>query len=771
MKIIGIFLWTALAAAQTFSGGPALDAVIGKAVSDGLIPGAVLLVGHNGAVVYQKAYGSRALVPEREPMSLDTVFDAASLTKVIATSSAMMRLVEEGKVRTNDRVTQYLPEFQGGKSEITVRDLLTHFSGLRPDLDMPPAWRGYDTGIRLALADKPANPPGARFVYSDINFILLGEMVRRITGQTLADYVREKVFLPLGMNDSRFNPPAEWLPRIAPTELDAGKPLRGVVHDPTARAMGGIAGHAGLFTTAADLSRFAQMMINGGELDGTRVFSPLSIRKFTTPQTPADQPILRGFGWDIDSPYSSNRGELFPIGSFGHTGFTGTSIWIDPSTRSYVILLANSVHPRGGKSITGLRGRVATIAAGALGIDAPGTILTGYNETLTGAGVRRTAGRAVEVRNGVDVMAARGFAELKGKRVGLITNHTGRLLDGRRTLDAMKAAGVNVTAVFTPEHGIAGTRDDEKIANSADAATGVPIVSLYNEKTRRPTPEMMAGVDTLVFDIQDVGARFYTYSCTLLYTLEEAARNRREFVVLDRPNPITGTHVEGPVIEREFESFVGCFEMPLRHGMTFGELARMMNGERKLGADLKVVKMEGWQRGDWFDSITQTWVDPSPNMRSLSAALLYPGVAMIEYSKNYSVGRGTEAPFEQVGADWIRGRELARSLNARQIPGVRVYATRFRPTTSNFAGKEIEGVRFVITGREEFDSVRFGLEIVWALRKLYPGKIDVEANRRLIGNRAVMAAMEAGEDPRTTVSGTEQQIQAFVAARGPYLLY
>lgn len=771
MKIIGIFLWTALAAAQTFSGGPALDAVIGKAVSDGLIPGAVLLVGHNGAVVYQKAYGSRALVPEREPMSLDTVFDAASLTKVIATSSAMMRLVEEGKVRTNDRVTQYLPEFQGGKSEITVRDLLTHFSGLRPDLDMPPAWRGYDTGIRLALADKPANPPGARFVYSDINFILVGEMVRRITGQTLADYVREKVFLPLGMNDSRFNPPAEWLPRIAPTELDAGKPLRGVVHDPTARAMGGIAGHAGLFTTAADLSRFAQMMINGGELDGTRVFSPLSIRKFTTPQTPADQPILRGFGWDIDSPYSSNRGELFPIGSFGHTGFTGTSIWIDPSTRSYVILLANSVHPRGGKSITGLRGRVATIAAGALGIDAPGTILTGYNETLTGAGVRRTAGRAVEVRNGVDVMAARGFAELKGKRVGLITNHTGRLLDGRRTLDAMKAAGVNVTAVFTPEHGIAGTRDDEKIANSADAATGVPIVSLYNEKTRRPTPEMMAGVDTLVFDIQDVGARFYTYSCTLLYTLEEAARNRREFVVLDRPNPITGTHVEGPVIEREFESFVGCFEMPLRHGMTFGELARMMNGERKLGADLKVVKMEGWQRGDWFDSITQTWVDPSPNMRSLSAALLYPGVAMIEYSKNYSVGRGTEAPFEQVGADWIRGRELARSLNARQIPGVRVYATRFRPTASNFAGKEIEGVRFVITGREEFDSVRFGLEIVWALRKLYPGKIDVEANRRLIGNRAVMAAMEAGEDPRTTVSGTEQQIQAFVAARGPYLLY
>ena len=278
-----------MAAGQTFSGAAAADAAIEKAVHDELIPGAVLLVGHNDQVIYTKAYGSRAIVPAREPMTVDTIFDAASLTKVIATTSAMMRLVETGKVRPNDRVTVYIPEFQGGKSDITVRDLLTHFSGLRPDLDMPPAWRGYETGVQMAAADKPAGPAGVRFVYSDINFILLGEIVHRVSGKTLADFVRDEVFQPLGMTESTFNPPAEWLPRIAPTEITDGKPLRGVVHDPTARAMGGIAGHAGLFTTAADLSKFATMMLHQGEAGGRRPFvqprspSPSSPRRRRRP--------------------------------------------------------------------------------------------------------------------------------------------------------------------------------------------------------------------------------------------------------------------------------------------------------------------------------------------------------------------------------------------------------------------------------------------------------------------------------------------------------
>jgi CubicO group peptidase (beta-lactamase class C family) len=312
--------------AQTFSASPQLDSVIEQAIRDDRIPGAVLIVGHAGDVVHRKAYGRRAVVPQTEAMTVDTIFDCASLTKVIATTSSLMKLFEQGKLRLDDRVTEYLPEFQGGKSPITIRNLMTHFSGMRPDLDLKPVWSGYETGIHMALIDKPTTPPGARFVYSDINFLLLGEIVRRLSGQTLDVFARRNIFEPLGMNDSMFLPPASLRGRIAPTE----PPLRGVVHDPTARFMGGVAGDAGLFSTAADLARFCEMILGKGSRQGVRIFSPLTVEKFTTPQTPPDQPILRGLGWDIDSPYSSNRGELFPIGSYGHTGFTGTSIWIDP---------------------------------------------------------------------------------------------------------------------------------------------------------------------------------------------------------------------------------------------------------------------------------------------------------------------------------------------------------------------------------------------------------------------------------------------------------
>ncbi len=761
----------ACASAQEFSAGPQLDAQVERAIQDKLIPGAVLLVGREDRILYQKAYGSRALVPVSEPMTMDTIFDAASLTKVIATTSSVMQLFEQGRIRLTDRVTTYLPEFQGGKSEITVRDLLTHFSGLREDLDLQPAWSGYATGIRLALVDKPKAAPGVEFRYSDINFILLGEIVHKVSGELVSDYARKHVFSPLGMKESMFNPPAALRARIAPTEVESGHVVRGVVHDPTARYMDGVAGHAGLFTTAADLSRFARMMLRLGELDGVRVFQPLTVRKFTTPETPAGQPILRGFGWDMDSPFSGNRGELYPIGSFGHTGFTGTSIWIDPSTRSYVILLANSVHPSRGKNVTPLRGKVATIVAAALGVDVPEVLLTGYEESIVGAGLHRTVARNVDVLTGLDVLATEGFAPLRGKRVGIITNHTGLSRDGRRNIDLMQEAGVRVTALFSPEHGIAGKEDRDGIGNAVDSKSKIVVNSLYESGRRRPTAEMLKDVDVLAFDIQDVGARFYTYSCTLRYALEEAAKNGKEFVVLDRPNPVTGVRVEGPILDDDLNSFVGCFNMPLRHGMTFGELAKMMNGELKLGAKLLVIPMRGWMRGDWLDSDGLTWIDPSPNMRSLNAATLYPGVAMIEASKNYSVGRGTDAPFEQIGADWIRGPQLARQLNSRFVPGVRFYATRFTPNASNFAGKSIEGVRIVITDRDALDAVRVGLEIAFALEKLYPGKIDLETNRFLIGNRKLIEEMKSGKDPRNVTLSLEDGLKGFLARRSAYLIY
>ena len=347
MKKIGfvLFACAGLAVAQELA---EIRRVIDDAVTAGQLPGAVCLVSHQGRVVHQSVHGSRALVPAVEAMTADTIFDAASLTKVVATTASIMKLVEQGRVRLNDKVTTYLPTYQGGKSDITIRLLLTHFSGLRPDLDLQPPWSGYELGIEKALVDKPVHAPGERFVYSDINFILLGEIVRRVSGRPLDQYAREEIFKPLGMKDTGFRPAAALTPRIAPTEQYPGMtaPLRGVVHDETTRFMGGVAGHAGLFTTADDLAHFAQAILNGGELNGVRIWSPLTVRKFTEPQTPSDQPILRGLGFDLDSPFSANRGELYPIGSVGHTGFTGTSLWIDPATQSYVILLANTVHPK-----------------------------------------------------------------------------------------------------------------------------------------------------------------------------------------------------------------------------------------------------------------------------------------------------------------------------------------------------------------------------------------------------------------------------------------
>jgi uncharacterized protein YbbC (DUF1343 family)/CubicO group peptidase (beta-lactamase class C family) len=729
---------TSYASAQTFAGSAALDAATEQAIREGLIPGAVIVIGHNGKIVHRKAYGARALIPAREPATLDTIYDIASLTKVVATTPAIMKLCEQGKIKIDDPVTAYLPEFQGGKSTITIRNLMTHYSGLRPDLDIDPAWTGYNTGIRKALIDKPARPPGVSFVYSDINFELLGEVVRRISGQPLDQFAREQIFEPLGMRDTNFNPAASLTARIAPTEIDAatGKPWRGVVHDPTARYMGGVAGHAGVFSTADDLARYAQMMLD------RRFFAPATVELFTSPASPPDQPILRGLGWDIDSPYSSNRGDIFPRGaSYGHTGFTGPALWIDPVSKTFVVIMTNRIHPKGGRSINEWRRNIATIAARGLDLG------PANHATLTG----------------LDVLEQEAFASLKGPRVGLVTNQTGLDRQGRRNVDMMLAAGVKVAALYTPEHGITGTKDQPNIADSRDDSTGLPVFSLYFNSRFRLTPEMLKGVDMLVFDIQDVGVRFYTYNCTMLFAVEAAAKANLPFYVLDRPDPITGMHVEGPMLDPYLQGITGCFSLPVRHGLTPGELATMGNAERRWNADLHVVKMQNWQRGDWFDSTGLPWIDPSPNMRSLNAATLYPGLALIESSKNYSVGRGTDAPFEQIGAEWVHGVELADFLNARYIPGVRVYPTHLTSKT--------EGVRFVITDRDQFDSVRLGLEVAYALHKLYPGKIDFELSKQLIGNRKMIDALKAGDDPRVIEQGLMNDVASFINRRRPFLLY
>jgi len=728
--------------AQSFPGADALDSAINQAIHEDKLPGAVLLVGHDGNVVYRKAYGERALLPAREAMTADTIFDIASLTKIVATTSALMKLYDEGRFSPDDLVTKYLPEFQGGRSPITIRDLMTHYSGLRPDLDLEPPWTGYETGIHRVLIDKPANPPETKFVYSDINFELLGEIVHRLSGMPENEYVQKILFTPLGMTDTGYLPDPKLRPRIAPTEQQKDDEiLRGVVHDPTARYMGGVAGHAGVFSTADDLAKFCQMILDGG----SGLFKPSTIRLFASPASPAGQKNVRGLGWDIDSIYSGNRGNLFPVGSsFGHTGFTGTSIWIDPVSQTYVILLANSVHPHARAAITPLRRTVATIVAASVG----------YSDALTG----------------LDVLVSDNFSELRGKKVGLITNQTGIDREGRRNVDLMVKAGIDVVALFSPEHGFAGVEDHPGIANATDPATGLRIWSLYGATTR-PTPEMLAGIDTLVFDIQDVGVRFYTYESTMLYAMEEAAKAKIAFYVLDRPNPLSGDHVEGPMLDPDKVSFTGAFPLPLRHGLTIGELARLENGELALGADLQVIEMTGWKRDQWFDFTGQPWVNPSPNIRNLNEAILYPALAMLESSTNYSVGRGTDAPFEQVGADWIDGAGLAEYMTSRNIPGVRFRTAEFTPTSSNFSGKKIQGIGIELTDREVFSATRLGMELAVALGKLYPGRIAWETDRRLIGSEAVVAALAGATGVNEVIDTAEAGVSRFAALREKYLLY
>jgi uncharacterized protein YbbC (DUF1343 family)/CubicO group peptidase (beta-lactamase class C family) len=756
-----------------------VDAVIEQAIHEGNVPGAVLIISHNGQVIHRKAYGARALDPRREAMTLDTIFDLASLTKVIVTTTAVMQLFEHGAIRLNDPVAKYLPEFaQNEKEDITVRQLLTHYSGLGPDLDLKTGWEGKETAYRMAFAEAPQDPPGSKFSYSDVNFIVLAALVERVSGETLDEYATRHVFFPLKMTHTRFVPPITWRSKIAPTQYDENEHmLRGVVHDPTARRMGGVAGHAGLFSTADDLAKFAQALLNGGG----GILSPRSVEKMTHPEQPPSAPVLRGFGWDIDSPFSSNRGDLLPVGSYGHTGFTGTSMWIDPTTETYIILLTNAVHPRGKENAIALRSKVATAVAAALPLTSTEKealrweSITGYNEAQSAA--RRMSTRNGTVKTGIDVLEEHDFDVLQAverkKRIGLVTNQTGVDADGRRTIDLLAhAPGVSLDAIFSPEHGVTGTLDTTDVNNSKDAATGIPVYSVYGAKdaARRPPAEVMTQLDAVVFDIQDAGVRFYTYETTLGYFLEAAAKASVEIVVLDRPDPITGSFLQGPVADAGHESFTNYWAVPVRHGMTMGELAKMFNAERNINAKLTVVAMEGWQRGDWFDSTGLAWVNPSPNLRSVTEAALYPGVGLIE-GTNVSVGRGTDTPFELLGAPWTKSRELAAYLNARGIAGVRFVPVTFTPATSNYAGQKCEGVNLVLTERNALDTTELGIELAAALRKLYPADFKLERMTELLVNQKAYDGLVAGEDPRRIAQDWQEELEKFELLRQKYLIY
>jgi SSS family transporter len=954
-----------------------VSALITQAIAEKKLPGAVLLVGHDDKIVFEHAYGNRSLEPAIEPMTEDTIFDMASLSKVIVTTTAILQLYEQHKLDLDAPVAKYLPEFASTtgcspnavpaqnlvilsgakdpcispssdpalkqaaeyKSKITIRELLTHYSGLPEDIYLKDDWglQAPDKaeGIRRAMASIPYGPPGQTFKYSDINFITLGALVEKLSSESLDLYAQQNIFAPLGMTRTRYLPlakacglihilgaavvysdlpedeecgPGTWsgelISSIAPTAHDdegtaTTNPdfdhiLRGTVHDPTTRRMGGVAGHAGVFSTAHDMSLFCQALLDK-LLHNTGPFplSQATLQLATGPNepetavntatifTPTGETTKgvasRGLGWDLNSPFSRPRGAIFPIataghpGSFGHTGFTGTSLWLDPTSDTYVILLANAIHPHVGANISPLRSAVATAVAKALGLGAEqswvphprdGSIVprvgigaadlprdstlpqiqrgsldrssavkvpgakapSGEDAAMSGLkpgpiseAKTKPESSSAPPQLGIDVLESTQFEVLKTLaaqhqnhlRIGLLANQSSLDSAGHRTIDILAHAPpeIELKTLFAPEHGLLAHQDTDHLTTEQDPATHIPVVTVYGPKPADKHPKLadLKQLDAVVIDLQDAGVRFWTYETLTGYFLEACAQAKIPVVVLDRPNPVVGVAVGGPTSDPDTENYTNFMPIPSRHGLTLGELARYFNAQATavdlkpelldarsvtlgdpsadlkppatqpgLHANLIVVPMRHWSRAEFWADTQLPWTPPSPNLKSPTAAILYPGVAFAEQT-NVSVGRGTATPFEELGAPWLDANQLAAYLTARKIPGVAITPAQMTVAEDAnhypYHGQAIPAIHFAVTNPSALDSPELGVELLAALHNLYPAQFKLALAKNLLANAQTLALLQSGADPREIAAKWQPGIEAFEEARKAYLLY
>ncbi|MBN1655596.1 MAG: DUF1343 domain-containing protein [Deltaproteobacteria bacterium] len=728
-----------------------IDGLVRNAIERRQIPGCVIAIGRHNRVLFTRAYGDRARLPQATPMSVETIFDLASLTKPIATATSIMLLVEKGLVDLDRPVAEYLPQFAaGGKTKVTVRQIMIHSAGLPKVNPLRDYEQGGERALARLLETRPIYTAGAKYLYSDIGYLILGELVRRVSGLSLEVFAERNIFSKLGMEETFFRLPEKLKPRAAPTEQRNDQWIVGEVHDPRAFRLGGVAGNAGLFSTAGDLSRYTRMMLNEGSLDGSRILSRRAVQEMTEPHFIEN--TVRGLGWDIRSDYSVNRGGLLSARAFGHGGYTGTAIWIDPGLDLFVVFLSNRVHPDGHGDANRLAGAVANVAVRAL---------SAYELSSHSAEPR--------VKTGIDVLQEQRFETLRGKRVGLITNATGRNSAGISTIDLLRrAAGVNLVAVFAPEHGLKIDREGA-FEHEKQPQSETPIYSLFG-KYRKPTSAMLEGIDILVFDIQDVGTRFFTYMSTLHQVLLAAAEHGQNVVVLDRPNPINGEKVEGPLPDAGVTTFVNYFPLPIRHGMTVGELARLINSQRAIHAKLEIVKLQGWNRAHYYDQTGLAWVNPSPNIRSPMQALLYPAIGLLE-STNLSVGRGTDSPFEVFGAPWLNANKLVYKLHNAGLPGVTFTPITFTPRSDKYKDQLCRGVRVAVIDRFSFLPVRTAFQIAHCLLSLHKGKWTVTDFVKLVVNQRVMKALIGGFSPSQIERIWEADLHRFYKRRAGFLLY
>lgn len=750
-----------------------LDDYINYEIAEGF-PGAVLLIMHNGEIVKNTAYGN-ALVYDGldtldtpQPMTTDTLFDLASVTKVYATTLAIMKLEDEGLLSTSDFVYEYLDEFDTEEtSSITIEHLLTHTSGLNashrfydPDNKHGEEFYSLDRATTVSLI--PSLPlkydTGTDSAYSDLGFIALGAVVEEITGMSLDVYVEDNIYKELGLSSTLYTPLDKgFVPEdIAATERVGNTrddkyewpdvrdyTLQGEVHDELAYyAMNGISGNAGLFSNAYELAIMSQMLLNDGIYGEQKFFEKDTVEKFTTQSTLNERYCL-GFD-NSENNKNYRRYSIFASAeAFGKTGWTGTNVLIDPEHHLVVVLLTNKRHtPFEKGSFLGSDYQTGQYAPVITQIYEMLLDTTSYDyayDNLT----PDESHTLTDVSLGIDRLDEFDIL-FKDKNVGLITNHSGKNSSGISSIDILYNS-TNLVSLFSPEHGIEGLHEaGERFGSTVDLSTDLPVYSLYGD-TKKPTKEMLQNLDLLTFDIQDVGARFYTYIYTMLYAMEACAENDVTFAVFDRPNPLGGTGIEGNLVEDDFTSFVGLYPLPIRHGLTMGELALYINNTYDIGCDLRVIPMENWHRDLYFDDTSLEFIAPSPNMKTTSTTLVYPGSCFVE-GTNISEGRGTEYPFELIGAPFINPYTLADELNSYNLEGVTFIPTSFMPDSSKYKDELCYGVRIRVDDKAVFKSVDMGISLIYALNHLYNDDFETVELLNVLAGMDLIQILESMEE-------------------------
>ena len=708
-----------------------------RAVEETRNPGAAAYVGNLEGTLFRRATGMRQLEPSQHPASPDTVYDLASLTKTVATTTAVLLLQDDGELDIDAPLTEFLPiDMYAG---VTLRHLLTHTAGL---VAGSPYYREVSSTAEMIerFAARSLDwPPGSRRRYSDVGFILLGHVVELVAKDSLDAFCKERIFEPLGMTSTAFNPSEELTARAAATERCnwRGRVMVGEVHDENAYAVGGVSGHAGLFSTVDDLARYCRGLLRG-ELLREETIEEM-IRPGQIPSYP-----WQGLGWRIAPWESETQGYLPSRRAFGHAGWTGTSLWVDRDAGLFAALLGNTCHPsRNNRQNRAFRGIFHAALA----------------KSLYPA---RSA-----VHSGLDRLLRDEFAPLKNRRFALLTNHAAVDALGRHIIDVLRLdPGLELKRLFSPEHGIRGHAEAGEDVPSEGGP--IPVTSLYGDR-KEPSAEELDEIDLFVVDLQDIGSRYYTYMATMKDCMAACAAKGVPVLVLDRPNPIGGEVLEGPIATRT-DSPVSCAAIPVRHGMTMGELA-LYFAEHELDAprpSVQVYPLDNWRRDLYFDDLSYPWLPPSPNIPTPETALFYVGTCLFE-GVNLNEGRGTDTPFHVFGAPWLDPVAVLRDIEPEESRGCVLEPVTYTPVSMpgrashpEYQDEECRGIRIRMTNRSEMRPFTMVLALIQAIRAHHPSQFEWKPMFNLLaGGPTLRRELEAGDSALTIVDRHAGALESF----------